>query len=76
MEASGRDRGGEDLVEANATRGAASGSPGNTGSGGTDPTGADILEAAMDGRTDQQSLLRLGQRAAQGAAGERNRNDP
>ncbi len=46
MEARGRDRGGENLVEDNATRGSASGLSGKTGAGGTDSRDAQILEAA------------------------------
>jgi hypothetical protein len=46
VEARSRGRGGENLVEDNATRGAATGPPGKTGVGGTDPQDASILEAA------------------------------
>jgi len=50
VEARGRDRGGMNLGEDNATRGSAAGPPGKTGVGGTDPAGASILAAATSGR--------------------------
>jgi hypothetical protein len=50
VEARGRDRGGWNLGEDNATRGSAAGPPGKTGVGGTDPAGASILGAATSGR--------------------------
>jgi hypothetical protein len=46
VEARGRDRGGENLVGENTTRGTASESTGKTGAGGTDLLDASILEAA------------------------------
>jgi hypothetical protein len=52
VEARGRDRGGEHLVEDKATRGSASGPSGNTGAGGTDPQDALTLDAATGGRRD------------------------
>jgi hypothetical protein len=50
VEARGRDRGGENLVGVNATRGSASEPSGNTGAGGTDPLDAQTLEAAATGK--------------------------
>ncbi len=54
MEARGPGRGGENLVEVNATRGAANEPSGNTGVGGTDLLDASILEAATDVRTSER----------------------
>jgi hypothetical protein len=50
VEARGRDRGGENLVGVNATRGSASGPSGNPDAGGTDPLDAQTLEAVATGK--------------------------
>jgi hypothetical protein len=55
VEARGRDRGGENLVGVNATRGSASGPPGKTGAGGTDPLDASTLGAATGVKDERAS---------------------
>jgi hypothetical protein len=65
VEARGRGRGGENLVEVNATRGTASEPSGKTGVGGTDPQDATILEAATDVKSSERK--RAGRRGRETA---------
>lgn len=68
MEARGRDRGGEDLVGVNATRGSASEPSGKTDVGGTDSLDATILEAGTDVRARERKRAKShGRRTARRA---------